>query len=121
VAGTTTVYVTGSNFASGLTTSNVTVSFASTCGGAAIPTDLPSSVTVPMPTEDRIGVLIPKALSLTGNYYISVDASGVPSVELLGINRDRTSHSLRRLPAQQFDWRWHHVDWTWRDADGVYA
>jgi hypothetical protein len=80
VAGTTTVYVSGTNFPSGLTTSNVTLSFASTCYGPAIATASPTSVTVLVPTVDRIGVLIPKALSLTGDYFISLSAAGLPSV-----------------------------------------
>ena len=79
VAGTTTVFVTSENTPSGLTTANTTLSFASTCGGTPIATVSPSSVTVEIPTIDRIGVLIPSALSLTGDYYISLDANGIPS------------------------------------------
>jgi hypothetical protein len=72
VAGTTTVYATGTGFPSGVTPAGVTLSFAATCGGSVLATGPAISVTNIIATTDRVGVLIPAALSTTGNYFVSV-------------------------------------------------
>ena len=79
VAGATTVYVSGTGFPAGGTVGNTTLAFATTCGAAPAATSAPSSVTQLLPGTDRVGVLIPAALSTTGNYFITVTMNGVTS------------------------------------------
>jgi hypothetical protein len=77
VSGVTNVYVTGSHFPAGtITPSNVAVSFATTCGGAAVMTESATSVKNILGSVDRINVAIPAGL-VSGNYFVQVADSAV--------------------------------------------
>ena len=78
VAGESQVSVTGSGFPGGtITPANVTVSFAATCGGAAVATTTALSVIPIIGSEEKVEFLVPGALS-AGTYYVSIGSVIAP-------------------------------------------
>ncbi len=78
--------VTGSGFPSGaISPSATTVTFAATCGGAAVATVNPNSVTPFLGTSDHVGFGIPSSLA-AGNYFLSVAGHNVANVAFASVN-----------------------------------
>jgi len=85
-AGSTIVTLTGSNFPSGgIAPGNVTLSFASTCGGTALATESPNTVVNIIGGTDRLTLLVPASL-LTGTYFISLAGTTNSSIPFVSSN-----------------------------------
>lgn len=98
-AGSTNVTLTGSNFPSGgISPANVTLSFASTCGGTALATESPNTVVNIIGGTNRLTLLVPGSL-LTGTYFISLAGASNSSIPFVSgncaeINVTHTSTTL---------------------------
>jgi hypothetical protein len=85
-AGSTIVTLTGSNFPSGgIAPGNVTLSFASTCGGSVLATESPNTVVNIIGGSNRLTLLVPASL-LTGTYFISLAGTSNSSIPFVSSN-----------------------------------
>lgn len=77
IAGSTTLYLTGTGFPAGpITPSDVTVTIAATCGGAPLATATATSAVHILGSSDRLGFVIPVTLA-QGTYFASAaDSTG---------------------------------------------
>jgi len=81
VAGVNNVNLTGSGFPAGtITPANVMVTFAASCGGAAVQTESANSVITILGSEDRVNINLPLGLT-SGLYYVSIADSGDGSAD----------------------------------------
>jgi hypothetical protein len=74
LAGSSVVGLTGSGFPAGITTGGTTLSFATSCGGAAITSTSPGAIIPIIGSSDRLQFVIPASLA-SGNYFVSVSGT----------------------------------------------
>jgi len=67
------------------TPANVTVTWAATCGGAAVASDSANSLVKILPGSERVNVTIPASL-VTGNYYVQVSDSAGSDTDFISSN-----------------------------------